>query len=158
MCGGCEQQGRPLLVRPCMCSVRFHLFHHEIRLYKYFRGAPSLSCASPDGTKRQTPLRSLLLVLTPQSEREGHPEEPVVLIGVSLPPFPRGENNLEKMAPISGATAVLVMAVVATLAAAANALAPAPAPATSDGQLSGDPLFFPLLLHVYFLSRLLGGG
>lgn len=62
------------------------------------------------------------------------------------------------MAPISGATAVLVMAVVATLAAAANALAPAPAPATSDGQLSGDPLFFPLLLHVYFLSRLLGGG
>jgi hypothetical protein len=63
------------------------------------------------------------------------------------------------MAPISGATAVLVMAVVATLAAAANALAPAPAPATSDGhQLSDDPLFFPLLLHAYFLSRLFGGG
>jgi len=65
------------------------------------------------------------------------------------------------MAPISRATAILVMAVVvAVLAAAANAQAPAPAPAISDGQLS-DPFFF-LFIVVFslvpcFIFSFLGG-
>ncbi|AQK97062.1 Arabinogalactan peptide 16 [Zea mays] len=59
------------------------------------------------------------------------------------------------MAPISGATAVLVMAVVATLAAAANALAPAPAPATSDGTSVDQGIAYVLMLVALVLTYLI---
>ncbi|CAD6230551.1 unnamed protein product [Miscanthus lutarioriparius] len=60
------------------------------------------------------------------------------------------------MAPISRATAILVMAVVvAVLAAAANAQAPAPAPAISDGTSVDQGIAYVLMLVALVLTYLI---
>ncbi|KAG2599555.1 hypothetical protein PVAP13_5KG426807 [Panicum virgatum] len=117
--------------------------------------------APPDRhADRRRRARSLLLVLiAPQSEREGGAPGAARRFDRRLsPPHPvpaRSTNKTPAMAPISRASVVVLVAAVAdVLASAANAEAPAPAP-TSDGTSVDQGIAYVLMLVALVLTDLI---